>query len=204
MFVFFLFSSTPLVRTLLFCLFCSIFLFSLALSFCNFCFFPLNRFPWHPLLKPKLLSFSLFGFSDVYVFIIWVFFFCVLCFCFSCVCCFAFRLLQITPCSLQFWCFFKGVLLSAMHKKCVLQFERCYALFFSPKPFLQKYFLFVVVWLFFFFFCLPFQASIFVSSFINPFWGTILVLFFCSIFVAPSLSSFLLLSFKPVSWHPLV
>ena len=74
--------------------------------------------------------------------------------------------------------------------------------FFPPKALFQEHSRFVIFSSLFFFFCLPFRHSMFFSS--TPFEIIFSFGFFGSIFVAPFLSSFLLLSFQPVSCHPLL
>ena len=87
-----------------------------------------------------------------------------------------------------------------MQKKGFLQFERCFAPFFPQTLFSKT--LSVCHFLLFFFFCLPLQHP-FLSSSI-PFQIIVSLCFVGSIFVAPFLSSFLLLSFQPLSCHPLL
>ena len=79
---------------------------------------------------------------------------------------------------------FKRVLLSVIHKNCVLQLERFFALLFPQNHLSKPSFSFPCIFL-----CLPFQDSIFVS-FINPFWDYILVLFLLLYFLPLSFLHF--------------
>ena len=99
--------------------------------------------------------------------------------------------------------FFKGVLLSLIQKR-VSGNSRDVLLVFPPQsPFFQKHSRFVISLVFFFSSVFPFNIPyLFFPS--TPFEIILSFCFFGSIFVAPFLSSFLLLSFQPVSCHPLL
>ena len=99
--------------------------------------------------------------------------------------------------------FFKGALLFVIQKKGFQQFERCFARFFPQKTFFSfENTLGFCHFLSFFPSIFPFNIQCFSSS--TPFETIFSFCFFGSIFVAPFRSSFLLLSFQPVSCHPLL